>query len=194
MLQNLSLYVPLKTLLLLFSLLFHATLYAEETRFCKRGGLWIEAVCTRLHQLWTEGDLELYGSGYAWHNRYTYTAHKVKSYNEFAAGGGLGKGFFDEDGDWHGLTAIAFLDSHKNLEPAAGYVFLKMIYPTEHIHLGGGYTILATSRPDIFNGIPFAGVLPIATVSYDRATVMATYIPGSRGAGNVLYIFGKWTL
>ena len=38
-----------------------------------------------------------------------------------------GKGFYDEDGDWHGLSAIAFLDSHKNLEPAAGYAFLKIL-------------------------------------------------------------------
>src|ERR1700733_11585269 len=62
----------------------------------------------QLHQIWVEGKTELYLSGYAWHNRYTYSQTKLKHYNELAWGSGLGKGIYDEKGNWHGLYAFAF--------------------------------------------------------------------------------------
>lgn len=145
----------------------------------------------RLHQIWTEGNNELYIPSYAWHNRYLYSQARVKSYNENPWGGGLGKGFYDEDGDWHGLYAFAFLDSHKNVEPIVGYAFLKILRLTEKTRVGGGYAVLATARPDINNGIPFPGALPWVSVSYSRLSLMATYIPGARGVGNVLFLITK---
>lgn len=146
-----------------------------------------------LHQLWQNGDPELYMTGYAWHNRYTYERDKIEQFNELALGGGFGKGVYDENGNWHGIAAFAFLDSHKYLEPVAGYVFLKVLHLNEKARIGGGYSILMTQRPDIFHGIPFPGVLPWLSFSYQRAALFATYIPGSRGAGNVLFLFAKWT-
>jgi palmitoyl transferase len=51
---------------------------------CTNWPSWSKAACQRLHQIWTEGDNELYLSGYAWHNRYTYSREKIKKYNELA--------------------------------------------------------------------------------------------------------------
>ena len=168
--------------------------FAENDNSCERWPSWFKSSCQRLHQIWTEGDNELYMSGYAWHNRHTYSREKVNSYNEQAWGGGLGKSFYDEKGNWHGLYAFAFLDSHKNVEPAVGYAYLKMANFTENLHLGAGIAAFITSRPDIFNSVPFPGVLPWVSLNYRRATLCATYIPGSQGAGNVLYILGKWII
>lgn len=173
--------------------LIYSSTYALSTDGCTQGPRWIQKMCHRLKQVWLDGDTELYLSGYAWHNRYTYRPEKIKEYNELAWGGGLGKGFYDEDGDWHALSAIAFLDSHKNIEPAAGYTFLKVAKLSENIRLGGGYSILVTARPDILHNIPFLGIIPWASLTYRHATISATYIPGSKGAGNVLYLLGKWT-
>ncbi|STX30144.1 Rcp protein, confers resistance to cationic antimicrobial peptides and promotes intracellular infection [Legionella beliardensis] len=169
------------------------TSYAEAVEHCVNWPYWFKGACQRLYQTWEEGNTELYLSGYAWHNRYTYSSKKIKTYNEQAWGGGLGKGFYDEDGDWHGLSAIAFLDSHKNLEPVVGYVFLKMAHFNENLRFGVGYTVLVTARPDLFHNIPFPGILPWSSLSYYRLTLSATYIPGASGAGNVLYLIGKWT-
>jgi palmitoyl transferase len=166
---------------------------AQNSRVCSSWPSWLKPVCQRLHQVWTEGDNELYLSGYAWHNRYTYSREKIKTYNELAWGGGLGKGLYDEDGDWHGLYAFAFLDSHKNVEPVVGYAFLKVVHLRSNLRLGAGYAALITARPDIFHNIPFPGVLPWVSLNYCHATLSTTYIPGSRGAGNVLFIIGKWT-
>ena len=155
---------------------------------------WMRPICLRLHKVMTQGATELYFSGYAWHNRYTYSAEKIRQYNELAWGGGVGKGLYDEDGDWQGLYSFAFLESHKRVEPAIGYAFLKVHHFTENTSVGIGYTFLVTMRPDINHGIPFPGVLPWASVTHKKLTLSATYIPGSRNIGNVLYLVSKWTI
>jgi palmitoyl transferase len=165
----------------------------EATSECQKWPSWSKHACHRLHQIWEQGHNELFFSGYAWHNRYRYDQDRIGRYNELAWGGGLGKGFYDEDGDWHGLAAIAFLDSHKNLEPAAGYTFLKVYHANDYTRLGAGFALLVTSRPDIFHSIPFPGILPWFTFNYRQASVCLSYVPGPRNVGNVLFILGKWT-
>lgn len=166
---------------------------SQKYKFCFP---YLRPFCRHLHQTWTEGSPELYLSGYAWHNRFTYSAerlHKSK-YNELAWGGGFGKGFFDENGNWHGLYAFAFLDSHKNLEPVAGYAFLKVANVTQNFKAGLGFSVLVTARPDILDGIPFPGAVPWAGVFYKKLSIKAAYIPGSSKNGNVLYLVGTYTL
>lgn len=155
----------------------------------------VKPICERLHQIWAEGDTELYVSGYAWHNRFTYSPKRIrtKKYNELAWGGGLGKGFFDEKGNWHGLYAFAFLDSHKNVEPVAGYAHLFTGALTKDLKIGIGYSILITARPDILHNIPFPGVVPWAGVFFKKLSIKAAYIPGSSENGNVLYVVGTYT-
>lgn len=150
--------------------------------------------CVRWNQIWHDGTTDLLISGYAWHNRYTYTAEKVKTYNEFAYGGGIGRTIIDEDGDMQGYYAMVFADSHEKAEPIAGYVFIKNWTMKPETRIGIGLSAFITARPDINKGNPFPGALPLAAFQYKRATVFATYIPGAKGAGNVLYIFGKWQL
>lgn len=182
-----------KPLICLLLLALFNTVFAQDSKTCSSWPSWSQSACRRLHQIWTEGNNELYLSGYAWHNRFTYPRNKINIYNEQAWGGGLGKSFYDEKGDWHGLFALAFLDSHKYVEPNVGYAFLKVAHLNDNLRIGAGYAILVTQRPDIFNGIPFPGILPWASISYRKASLSATYIPGARGAGNVLYVVAKWT-
>lgn len=177
-------------LLILFSLNGFAAL-ADYQQNCVHWFSLFQPVCQRLHQIWKEGENELYLSGYAWHNRYTYSRSKINSYNELAWGGGLGKGLFDEKGNWHGLSAIAFLDSHSKLEPTAGYTYLKVAHFSQDLKAGLGYTLLVTARSDINHFIPFPGLLPWVSIFYKKVSIDATYIPGFNKNGNVLYILGK---
>ena len=184
----------MKGTVLLFCLFsFIPTLWAKDIATCDSGPDFAKHVCRRWHQIW-HGTTEVYVSGYAWHNRYRYDADHIGRYNEQAWGGGLGKGFYDEDGDWHALSAIAFLDSHSNVEPAEGYTFLKIWRFNDNTRLGGGFSALVTSRPDILHGVPFPGVLPWVSLTYRRASLNLTYVPGSRNVGNVLFILTRWTL
>lgn len=154
---------------------------------------WTQAACQRIGQIWNEGGNDLYLTGYSWHNRATYSKKKIDSFNELAWGGGLGKSLYDEDGDWQALYAMAFLDSHSKIEPLAGYAFQKIGRVGDNWRLGAGYTVFLTSRADIFNRIPFPGLLPLVSAGYRDATLYATYIPGGKGNGNVLFMFGRWS-
>lgn len=174
-----------------FSLLFWGSYgYAEDAAVSSP--TYLQHVRDRLHDIWAKGDNELYLTGYAWHNRYTYSKERLKTYNENAWGGGLGKGYLDEDGDWHSLYAFAFLDSHSNVEPAVGYSFLKMAHVSQNWGAGVGLTALVTARPDIYHNIPFPGILPFVGLNYRHAWLQATYIPGAKDAGNVLFLMAKW--
>lgn len=185
----------MKRHLLILLLFFCCTfsVYAADTRPCNGLPFLLQKACQRLRQVWYDGHGQIYGSGYAWHNRYTYRQDLLDKYNELAWGGGLGRGFTDEDGDLHTLYAIAFLDSHKNVEPMAGYEFEKMFRLKGELKLGLGYTLMVTMRPDILHGIPFPGVLPVVSFSYCHLTVFATYIPGTQNNGNVMFLLARWS-
>jgi len=150
-----------------------------------------DSVSNLFTNIWHDGKVEAYIPSYAWHNRYVYSRDRVHGYNENPWGFGLGKSYYDKNGDWHGIYAFGFLDSHKNFEPIVGYAFLKVLHLNENVNVGGGFALLATVRPDINNGIPFPGALPWVSASYRKVSFVATYIPGSRNIGNVLFLITK---
>ncbi len=138
-----------------------------------------------------EGDWELYVPLYTYHMRYAYTAEKISSYNENPWGLGLGRGRIDEKGNWHGLYAMFFHDSHNKPEYQLGYAF-KTFWPiAENLKAGLGYTAFLGARSDINNYIPFLGVLPVASLEYGKVSLDATYVPGGQGNGNVMFIWSK---
>ncbi|WP_082651520.1 lipid IV(A) palmitoyltransferase PagP [Legionella rubrilucens] len=184
------------SLIFVFSfLLMWQPVYANETTPCASKPWLLRKMCLRLHQIWYEGSNELYLPFYAWHNRFMYTEEKLRTthYNENAWGGGMGKGFYDEDGDWHGLYAMAFLDSHKHVQPVAGYAFLKTLQLSPNARIGGGYSVLVTMRPDIFDGYPFPGAAPWIGLTYKQVSLSAAYVPGGTNIGNVLFVFARLT-
>jgi len=181
------------THIFLLLVLFFSNAMADDTDTCTQWPTWFSPVCKQLRDAWSKGNIDAYFTGYAWHNRYLYSTERLNTYNEAAWGGGLGKGYNDKDGDWNGLYAMAFLDSHKNVEPIGGYGFIKTAHFTENTRGGIGYTVFITARPDIFKGRPIPGILPLVSVSYLKLSLFATYIPGAQGAGNVLFCFAKYT-
>ena len=167
----------------------------EKQNSCSDWTGLLNPVCKRFYQIWTEGTTDLYISGYSWHNTYTYGRDylRTRKFNELAWGGGLGKGFFDEKKNWQGLFAFAFLDSHKNVEPVIGYAHLYIASLMKDFKVGIGYSVLVTARPDIFNNIPFPGVVPWAGIFFKRFSLKSAYIPGTTTNGNVLYTIGTYS-
>ena len=91
-------------------LLLPITLFAAtpiDSAPCAHWPAWLKPLCRRPYQTWTEGQNELYLTGYAWHNRYYYDADRLSRYNENAWGGGLGKSFFDENGNLNPLASVS---------------------------------------------------------------------------------------
>jgi lipid IVA palmitoyltransferase len=142
---------------------------------------------------WQSTDYELYIPINTWHNRNFYTSEKIDSFNERPWGLGLGKYRYDEDGDWHGIYGMVFLDSNNKIEPVFGYGFQKVWQSSENVRLGLGYTVGVTVRED-FNFVPAPLLLPLFSIKYKDIAVQSTYIPGGNDYGNILFTWLRWQL
>lgn len=144
-------------------------------------------------QTWDAKDYELYVPVSTWHNRSYYSSEKIDQYNEHPWGLGIGKYRYDNDGDWHGIYAMAFSDSHKDMEPVVGYGFQKMWRPGQNFRLGAGYTVGFTMRKDM-DYLPIPIAAPIASIEYKQLAVQSAYIFGGEGNGNILFTWLRWQL
>ncbi len=158
------------------------------------GASWDQAV-THVSDTWHKGDWEAYLPAWTHHMRWHYDQERIDDYTEFPAGMGLGKGRYNNSGNWEGMYAMGFLDSHGDPSLMAGYAWV----PTwqlgqSEVKAGIGLTGFLMSRSDYQNHIPFPGVLPMASISYKNLAVQGAYVPGfTRNSGNVLFVWGKWT-
>jgi|APCry1669188970_1035186.scaffolds.fasta_scaffold96902_1 lipid IVA palmitoyltransferase len=179
-----------RTAITLLAMVVSATSYAEEPT---KSGVWSD-VQDSLSQTWQSKDYELYIPVNTWHNRSYYSAEKIASFNEQPWGLGLGKYRLDAEGDWHGIYAMAFLDSHSKIEPIVGFGFQKIWSPTDLIHLGLGYTAGVTLRNNSNYLLPIPVVAPLLSIGYKDLAVQSTYIIGGEGNGNVLFTWLRWRL
>jgi palmitoyl transferase len=161
---------------------------------CDALGRTVEAGCRRLADTWRDGGNEMLVSGYAYHVPATWTPERRAELNANAWGAGVGRTVEDADGDTHTVFFLAFLDSHKNVESQVGYAWHRFWGPREGVQAGLGYTAMVVQRPDIWNGVPFPVLLPLAALRYGKGTVEATFIPtlsGSINHGSTIYVFGR---
>jgi len=158
------------------------------------GAKWDHAT-TSVKETWREGDVELYVPFLTYHMRFNYDQDLLDDYNEYPAGFGLGKGRYNASGNYEGMYAMGFRDSHGKPSFMAGYAWMPTWQVSNSdVKVGVGVTGFLMSRSNYYNGIPFPGVLPIASISYKNLAVQAAYIPSRRrNDGNVLFVWAKWT-
>jgi palmitoyl transferase len=90
---------------------------------------------------------------------------------------------------------MSFKDSHGVYQYMAGYGWVPTwnLSANRNWKAGAGATVFMMSRQDIFNYIPFPGLLPVGSLSYKNASLQTSFIPGGDGFGNVLFTWAKWT-
>ncbi len=144
---------------------------------------------------WDSSNTELYVPIAAWHNRFTYSDEKIKSYNELAWGMGYGTYRFDTKNNWHSLYAMAFMDSHNKIQPVIGYGYQKMwtFGEMDKWRFGAGFALSITGRHE-YHYIPIPLPLPLFSIEYHRLSLQTSYIPGSYNNGNVLFVLARWQL
>ncbi|MDN0124376.1 lipid IV(A) palmitoyltransferase PagP [Yersinia aleksiciae] len=142
---------------------------------------------------WDSPEQELYIPLNTWHNRRTYDADKIASYNERPWGIGYGKYRYDEDNNWHSVYAMVFMDSHNEVEPIIGYGYQKMWIPgkMDGWRFGAGFTASITARHEYLY-IPIPLPLPLISIEYNKFSLQTTYIPGTYNNGNVLFTWMRW--
>ncbi|MDS4055560.1 lipid IV(A) palmitoyltransferase PagP [Accumulibacter sp.] len=149
-------------------------------------------VCSRLSDTWNDGQGELLVPFHTYHLRFAYTQEKIDSFVENTWGLGYGRSRYDAQGNWHSLYAMGFRDSHGKFEPVLGYAYQWMWGEAKGAHAGLGYTVLLTARSDIGHYTPIPGVLPIASLGYGRGGLSMAYVPGGKGNGNVIFLWGRF--
>ena len=155
---------------------------------------WLDTAWDHVTETWETGDTELYLPFLSYHMRFGYDADKIDDFNEFPAGLGLGKGRYNNSGNWESLYAMSFLDSHSKPSFMAGYAWVPSWDLGNDFKAGVGVTGFLMSRSNYYNYVPFPGILPMASLTYKQVALQAAYIPGfSRNDGNVLFVWGKWT-
>jgi palmitoyl transferase len=170
------------------SLLFSGNAHAGcESRFS-----FYELACNRINDIWDNGSHDLYLPMYTYHLRFAYDDDKIDSFREFTWGLGYGRSRYNESGNWEGIYLMALSDSHSKVQPIVGYGHQWMWGDRHRLHGGIGYTAFLTSRADIANNIPIPGILPIASINYDRFALNTAYLPGGNGNGNILFFWSRF--
>ncbi|HZV54161.1 MAG TPA: lipid IV(A) palmitoyltransferase PagP [Rhodocyclaceae bacterium] len=152
---------------------------------------WFDRVRDELGETWTLGTTEYFATFRTWHAPWAYTQDQNKHYQNWPPGFGLGRGRFDNRGNWHGVYAMGFQDSHFKPEWIAGYGWKTYWQAPGDIRLGLGYTAGITARTDIGHYTPVPLLLPIVSVDYGKLSVESAYVPGGKGNGNVFLIWAK---
>jgi hypothetical protein len=153
---------------------------------------WLDRVVDEVTTTAREGTPEFYLPMHTYHMRWAYTKEKIDSFQENTLGLGYGHGRFDEKGNWHGLYAMGFQDSHFKPEWLAGYGWKKYWRLSENARFGLGYTAGFTTRSDIGSYTPAPIILPIGSIDYRETSLEAAYVPGGKGYGNILFFWLKW--
>ena len=178
----------LSTLLACASLFFSLQAKANETQS------WYGTAWQHVKDTWYEGEVEAYVPFLTYHLRFAYRQELLDQYNEYPAGFGIGKGRYNSSGNWEGMYAMGFSDSHNKPSFMVGYGWI----PTwdlgkSEVKVGVGLSAFLMSRQDYMSGIPFPGILPVASISYKNLAIQAAYVPGGQNNGNVIFMWGKWT-
>ncbi|WP_034641801.1 hypothetical protein [Chitinilyticum aquatile] len=152
-----------------------------------------DTACSKVSQIWSQGNNGLLLSGYAYHSRSQYTQEKLNELNEFAYGGGFDKHITHENGNEESIFFFVFADSHEDPQFNLGYMWMPYWKVAGDFQLGAGLSGGLVSRTDIFNGIPFPVILPMLSAKFSPITLYTTYIPSLGGVnnGSVLYTYGR---
>lgn len=146
--------------------------------------------CRHLDQLWDEGGHDLYLPLHTHHLRSTWSDEQIARFNETPWGLGYGRSRV-RDGRWESLYGMVFQDSNNKPQPLIGYGYQWLWGSPERLRAGLGYTLLVTARDDIARYTPLPGILPIGSLQYGPVSLNASYVPGGRGFGNILFFWSR---
>jgi hypothetical protein len=141
---------------------------------------------------------DVYMSGYAYHDRETYTRKQLNKMNENTWGGGLGRTLRNASGNDESLYGVVIRDSNNRPQWMAGYAY-QWMFPvvSKKLEVGAGLTGLLIRRHDWYEGRPFPAILPVASIGTPNAQLVATYVPhlsARKAKGNIVLLMLRMSL
>jgi len=134
-----------------------------------------------------QGDAGLMLPFYTFHPAYKYPNRHDN--NNYPFGVGYVRTLIDDKDNERLVFALAFSDSHYDIQPMLGWAWLARWPLFGSVKGGLGYTAFVTARADA-NYFPFPAILPLASIGTDRVTFYGTWIPTTE----VLFFFARITL
>jgi len=155
---------------------------------------WYNKAWDTVKTTWNGGADELYVPFLSYHPPFAYSKELRDQFNEYPKGLGYGRGLYNQNGSHESVYVMGFLDSRSKTTYMTGYTWIKEWGLVKNeFKVGLGYTGFIMSRSNYFDGIPFPGILPVASARYKNLSVQATYTPGLKGdQGNILFMLAKW--
>jgi len=158
---------------------------------------WLTRAREGARRIYDLGRTDVYLSGAYWHLPFAYSHEKRQELNAHAWGLGLGRSLVDARDNEESLYAMTSSSSHFKPQYGVGYTWLARWRVGGDFRIGAGYSAILFARSDIYHYLPLPGIVPVASVGTDRASLLAGYLPGIAkgitGRGNVIYAFGRAT-
>lgn len=174
-----------KKITVLFGLFFFSNTWAATNT----ASGWIDRAIDHVEEVWNTGRSDLYVPFHAHHVRSNYSDEDIREFREQTWGLGYGRSRYTAEGNWEGVYGMAFLDSNSDIEPIIGYGYQWVLGPANGLHAGGGYTALVTARARFAHYFPIPGVLPMASMGYNKVNLNGTYVPGANGFGQIFFFW-----
>ena len=157
----------------------------------EEGNPWYDRAWQRVTDAYYLGNTEYMATFRTWHPHGIYTEDQIKSYQNWPFGLGVGRGRYDDKGDWHGVYVLGFQDSHFKPEWLVGYGWKTHWQLGADTRVALGYTAGVTTRADYGNYTPVPLLLPIASIEHGRYSIEGAWVPGGRHFGNVVLFWFK---
>lgn len=166
--------------------------FKKENRLLTRISKKLDGIRDRLQMVYEQGQTRLILSGYAYHDRGTYTREKIEELNEKAWGIGMERVIINENGNRESVFAMVFMDSHNDPQPAVGYNWQKGFGITKSIKAYLGASAGLTMRSDMMINdkvpVPIPYIFPTAGLTIGKLDIQGVITPKF---GNVLFIFAS---
>lgn len=169
-----------------------ATAPAPAASARKEPRSWFRRLWDPVAEAYSDGSYEAYLPLHTHHLRSAYTKEQIANYQEYPPGFGIGRGLYNDKGNYQGVYLMGFQDSHFKPEWHLGYTWKAIWRPADDLRLGLGYTAFLMTRTDMGHYIPLPGIVPVASLAYRNLTLESTFIPGAAGRGNVVFVWAKW--
>jgi hypothetical protein len=85
---------------------------SSGTATASEHGAWYSRAWKHADDTWRHGGWEVYVPVYTFHMPFAYTPSLLRSYNDYPAGLGIGRGHYNASGNYEGFFAMEFADSH----------------------------------------------------------------------------------
>jgi lipid IVA palmitoyltransferase len=143
-----------------------------------------------VENLYDNGRLSMILSGYAYHDRRTYSESHLDHINEKAWGLGMSKELRDDKDNEESIQFMVIADSHYEPQINLSYSYQWMKPIGGNWEVGAGFNAGLVSRQDIFSGIPIPAILPDVSIGSRDTKLIMTFVPHLSGTvnGNVLFV------